>query len=504
MNSTVLLQAVDIAIPGYRIQRTLGQGGMASVFLAVQESLDREVALKVMAPALAASPEFAERFLKEGKLTAKLQHPNVVTIHDIGVHNGIYYLSAEFIPRGTLKERITDEGLSVGEALNVLSDIAHGLDYAHEKGVVHRDVKPGNVLFRKDGRAVLADFGIAKAMDGGTSSTMAGMSVGTPDYMSPEQARGEPVDGRSDLYSLGVMLYEMLTGKPPYEAPDAFSVALSHITEPLPTLPPQHAWLQPLLNGLMSKMASERYNTGAAVVAAVQRMLPTAPPGAVDVQAFEAREGMARSAPAATQQRTRVSDKAAKQAGAGGDDTSNPWPLRIGLGVAAAAVVGVLLWAPWRSTEPTLVPTLVADQPVSGPGVATFETPGETGVATTTMSADEIDLTLRQAEAYFQQGTRKTLENGKANVSFGLRLVGDDDSASGLFRKVLAADPTNPQALAGVEAVAAFHRDNAGAFCAQEKWTSCGLFARRGLQAIPDDPELLKLKETAEAAQRGL
>ncbi|NJN00870.1 MAG: serine/threonine protein kinase [Aquincola sp.] len=192
---------MDIAIPGYRILRTLGQGGMASVFLAVQESLDREVALKVMAPALAASPEFAERFLKEGKLTAKLQHPNVVTIHDIGVHNGIYYLSAEFIPRGTLKERITDEGLSVGEALNVLSDIAHGLDYAHEKGVVHRDVKPGNVLFRKDGRAVLADFGIAKAMDGGTSSTMAGMSVGTPDYMSPEQLRGEDVDGRTDLYA---------------------------------------------------------------------------------------------------------------------------------------------------------------------------------------------------------------------------------------------------------------------------------------------------------------
>ena len=140
MNSTVLLQAVDIAIPGYRILRTLGQGGMASVFLAVQESLDREVALKVMSPALAANPEFAERFLKEGKLTAKLQHPNVVTIHDIGMHNGIYYLSAEFIPRGTLKERITETGLSVGEALNVLSDIAHGLDYAHEKGVVHRDV----------------------------------------------------------------------------------------------------------------------------------------------------------------------------------------------------------------------------------------------------------------------------------------------------------------------------------------------------------------------------
>lgn len=502
MNSTVLLQAVDIAIPGYRILRTLGQGGMASVFLAVQESLDREVALKVMSPALAANPEFAERFLKEGKLTAKLQHPNVVTIHDIGMHNGIYYLSAEFIPRGTLKERITETGLSVGEALNVLSDIAHGLDYAHEKGVVHRDVKPGNVLFRKDGRAVLADFGIAKAMDGGTSSTMAGMSVGTPDYMSPEQARGEPVDGRSDLYSLGVMLYEMLTGRPPYEAPDAFSVALSHITEPIPTLPPQHAWLQPLLNGLMSKMAGERYNTGAAVIAAVQRMLPTAPPGAVDVQAFEAREGMARSAPAATQQRTRVSDKGAKQAGT--DEASNPWPLRIGLGVAATAVVGVLLWAPWRSAEPTLVPTLVTEQPVAGPGVATFETPGETGAATGTMSADEIDLTLRQAEAYISEGAGHPQSGQPPSGYAGRRLRGDPEFALGLMQHVLAVDPANARAKAGIETIAAYYRYAAGRFCEREEWGSCSIYAGFGLEAVPDDAELLKLKETAEAAQRGL
>jgi tRNA A-37 threonylcarbamoyl transferase component Bud32 len=496
MNSTVLLQAVDIAIPGYRILRTLGQGGMASVFLAVQESLDREVALKVMAPALAANPEFAERFLKEGKLTAKLQHPNVVTIHDIGVHNGIYYLSAEFIPRGTLKERITDEGLSVGEALNVLSDIAHGLDYAHEKGVVHRDVKPGNVLFRKDGRAVLADFGIAKAMDGGTSSTMAGMSVGTPDYMSPEQARGEPVDGRSDLYSLGVMLYEMLTGKPPYEAPDAFSVALSHITEPIPTLPPQHAWLQPLLNGLMSKMAGERYNTGAAVIAAIQRMLPTAPPGAVDVQAFEAREGMARSTPAATQQRTRVSDKAGKDS-AGATSDGNPWPLRIGLGVAAAAVVSVLLWAPWRAPEPVTVPSLKAETPIEGPGVAAFERPGSTSTAGSTMSADEIDLALRQAEAYLHEGTQVAGSEGK-----GLR--GHDDTALGKFQTVLAADPTNARATSGVETLAAYYRDAAGKMCASERWVACAMVAGYGLEALPDDPELLKLKEAAEAAQRGL
>ena len=236
MNATVLLTSVDIDIPGYRILRPIGEGGMASVFLAMQVSLEREVALKVMSPALAANAEFARRFLVEGKITAKLQHPNLVTVYDIGSHAGIYYLAAEYIPGGTLKDRIEDGGLSVGHILDIVSDIAQGLDFAHEKGFVHRDVKPGNVLFRNDGRVVLADFGIAKAMDGSNSSTVAGASIGTPDYMSPEQARGEPVDGRSDLYSLGTVLFEMLEGHPPYQSGDPFTVALMHVTHPVPTL----------------------------------------------------------------------------------------------------------------------------------------------------------------------------------------------------------------------------------------------------------------------------
>src|SRR5207344_2319876 len=253
---------------------------MASVFLATQLSLDREVALKVMSPALAANSEFASRFLIEGKITAKLQHPNLVTVYDIGTHNGVYYLAAEYIPAGTLKERIAEGGLTVAEILDIVSDVAHGLDFAHQKGFVHRDVKPANVLFRLDGRVVLADFGIAKAMDGSNSSTVAGASVGTPDYMSPEQARGEPVDGRSDLYSLGTMLFEMLTGHPPYQAGDPFTVALMHVTHPVPELPSELSWLQPLISGLMAKQPAERYNNGAAVVAAIQKIVADAPASA--------------------------------------------------------------------------------------------------------------------------------------------------------------------------------------------------------------------------------
>jgi len=207
---------------------------------------------------------------------------------------------------------------------------------------------------------------------------------------------------------------------------------------------------------------------------------------------------MARSTPAATQQRTRVSDKAGQGGTAGAADAAgNPWPLRIGLGVAAAVVVGVLLWAPWRSTGPTLVPALVTEAPVSGPGVATFETPGGTTAPIATMSPDEVELALRQAEAYLEQGTRVV-------GSEGVGLRGHEDTALGKFHAVLAVEPGNARAQAGVAAVGGYYRDSAAKLCAAERWVGCAAVADYGLEALPDDPELLKLKESAESAQRGL
>ncbi|MGH8108718.1 MAG: serine/threonine-protein kinase, partial [Arenimonas sp.] len=353
MNATVLLKSVDIDIPGYTILRPIGEGGMASVFLAVQKSLEREVALKVMSPVLASNAEFASRFLIEGKITAKLQHPNLVTVFDIGTHNGVYYLAAEYIPGGTLKERITEGGLTVAEALDVISDIAQGLDFAHQKGFVHRDVKPGNVLYRNDGRVVLADFGIAKAMDGSNSSTVAGASIGTPDYMSPEQARGEPVDGRSDLYSLGTMFYEILVGNPPYQAADPFTVALMHVTHPIPELPEPYEWLQPLIQGLMAKNPAERYNTGASFVEALHKLVESAPQGAV-LQQSSARKvgGPGRiSGTGATQQRTRVNLSKASERPA--------WiiPTVSVVGLLGAGLVGWLLMSGDKEVDPNIVAT---------------------------------------------------------------------------------------------------------------------------------------------------
>ena len=259
-----------IEIPGYRVLRPLGRGGMASVHLALQESVQREVALKIMSPVLAADPQFGDRFLREARIAAKLHHRHVVQVHDVGVHGDHHYIAMEFLPGGpVLKKGQPNQG--VAHTLRVIREIAGALDYAHLRGVIHRDIKPDNILLREDGSAVLTDFGIARANDG-TRMTRTGAIIGTPHYMSPEQARGHSVDGRADLYSLGVLLHEMLLGRVPYEAEDSMAVGIMHITAPLPELPPPLAGLQPLLDRMMAKEPSERFQTGDQLARAVEKL----------------------------------------------------------------------------------------------------------------------------------------------------------------------------------------------------------------------------------------
>ncbi len=270
---------MDIEIPGYEIERELGDGAMAVVYLATQRSLERKVALKVMAAALAADPSFCERFLREGKTLARLSHPNTVTIHDIGNVGSHYYMAMEYLPNGTLKERIT-AGLSAEQGIQYLRQIASALGYAHAQGLVHRDVKPANILFRADGTAVLSDFGIAKSLEDRTQFTQAGFAVGTPSYMSPEQARGQQVDGRTDLYALGVVLYEILTGQLPYVGADSLSTALAHLTQPLPELPIAQGRYQPILSRLLAKDPADRFPDAAALIKALDELAANPAPAA--------------------------------------------------------------------------------------------------------------------------------------------------------------------------------------------------------------------------------
>lgn len=241
---------------------------MSTVYLAIQLSVGREVALKVMSPVLNADPVFSERFQREANIVGQLSHPNIVSIYDIGRYKSLNYIAMDYLPGGTVHEKMRD-GLEAAEVLTVIKEVAKALDVAHTKGYVHRDVKPENILFREDGTAVLTDFGVAKTTSAASKVTNAGTVVGTPHYMSPEQARGHPIDGRSDIYSLGIVFYEMLTGVVPYQAEEAVAIAIKHLTAPVPTLPGQHAVYQGVLNRLLAKNANDRFQRGAEIVEAI-------------------------------------------------------------------------------------------------------------------------------------------------------------------------------------------------------------------------------------------
>ena len=256
-------------IPGYRIERVLGKGATATVYLAIQESLDRRVALKILSAQLVKDPAFNKRFIKEGKTVARLAHPHIVAVYDTGSHQTVFYIAMEYLECGSLKERIK-AGLTPEAALQVLRQIAQALGYAHRQHCIHRDLKPANILFRDAETAVLSDFGIAKNLEDKTQLTAAGWRIGTPNYMSPEQAMGKPVDARSDLYSLGILFYEMLTGTRPYKGADAFETALLHVKAPVPILPEPLNHFQPVLDRLLAKDPSTRFASAEELIQALQ------------------------------------------------------------------------------------------------------------------------------------------------------------------------------------------------------------------------------------------
>lgn len=265
----------------YEIKKEIGRGGMGIVYKAVQLSLGREVAIKILPPQLSLETEFVQRFFREARSAANLKHPNIVTIHDVGEEKGTYYFAMEYLEGGSLEERIKKQGaFSLEEAESIISQIAGALDYAHNNGIIHRDIKPGNIIIDGEGRAVITDFGIAKAAYD-QKLTKTGMSVGSPEYMSPEQVKGHEIDGRADIYSLGIVFYQMLCGKVPYTGDSAVSIAYLHVNEPIPSirdkrkdLPP---YLDSILQRLMAKDPGSRFQSGHELVKALAEKEVIAP-----------------------------------------------------------------------------------------------------------------------------------------------------------------------------------------------------------------------------------
>ncbi|MFC3549984.1 protein kinase [Lysobacter cavernae] len=270
-------------IAGYRLRQVINHGGMSTVYLGEQIALSREVAIKVMLPLALADEVSRRRFENEVRTIARLEHPNIVSIHEVGrTRDGLPYYAMPYLARGHLGQR--DLGGDEARVIAIANTLLSALEYAHARGVVHRDVKAENVLFDDGERVLLADFGIALRRGFGPRVTAAGLAVGSTAYMAPEQARGEDVDGRADLYSLGVLIWEMLTGRLPFEAQDALSMAVMHAQDPIPKLPqPLRHW-QRFMNRALAKQPNQRFQDAAqmmAAIAAIQHRRPWT--GAIEV-----------------------------------------------------------------------------------------------------------------------------------------------------------------------------------------------------------------------------
>lgn len=256
---------------GYRFVRLIGQGASSRVYLAERTSDSATMVLKIIDAETIRDIQVVERFIREAEIVQSISSPYVVRFFDHGLTQNFGYIAMEFFTRGDLKQRL-ERGVLPEDALNYLQHIAYGLEAIHAKGIIHRDLKPGNIMFRADDSLALADFGISRRIDLASDLTNQECVLGTPNYLSPEQALGQVADQRSDLYSAGVVLYEMLAGRKPYRAESAAALIYQHVHAPLPSLPEEVREYQPLITRLLAKSADDRFQSASELVAALEHI----------------------------------------------------------------------------------------------------------------------------------------------------------------------------------------------------------------------------------------
>jgi serine/threonine protein kinase len=265
----------------YQIQEILGQGGMSAVYKAVDTNLKRVVAIKLIHPHLSGDPTFIERFEDEAQAVAQLRHPNIIQVYDFNHDNDLYYMVQEYVAGETLQARLeklhqAGKQMPLTQAVKYMIDICQAVGYAHERGMIHRDIKPANIMLDEQGKAVLMDFGIVKIL-GGEKHTATGAVIGTAAYMSPDVIRGEPPDARSDIYSLGVTLYEMVGGRPPFDADSVMTLMMKHLNEPVPDLselrPDVPAELKSIIEKSLAKQREYRFGSAQDMAKALQKVL---------------------------------------------------------------------------------------------------------------------------------------------------------------------------------------------------------------------------------------
>lgn len=506
-------QEILFNIPGYRIDRILGKGGMATVYLGTQMSLGRPVALKILNDP--ETPQFFERFFNEGRYVARLSHSNLVTIFDIGQGDGFYYIVMEYLPGGDLKSRIAG-GIKPGPALKILARLANCLGYVHGKGVIHRDIKPSNILFRADGTPVLTDFGIAKLIQADNDLTVTGTVMGSPHYLSPEQAQGSrKLDGRADLYSLGIILYEMLTGRKPYSADGFAAVLMAHIKQPVPRLPEPLQGLQPLVDRLLAKEPEDRFQSGAEVVKGIKQVRHAASPHPTP---------------------TAITPTPA--AGAGRPGATALSFLRPAVGVIAAGLlVTAVVDYSWRdgpapaaapqaeqevqaAVDPA--PTVTSNNAaglIPGNPLTTNETgkSGDSGGTTGNLIAaidngEDLPLdppgnedgTLLDSPVVANEAPPIEAWLLMAEQRYQANRLGvpRGDSARDWYQRVLAQEPDNADASTGLKRIASRYTQLARNRMQEEELEKARRFIRRGLKTLPGEPALTALSKQLTALEQ--
>lgn len=450
-------------IHGYSIKEAIGRGGMATAYLAIQESLGREVVLKVLDTRNSHNEGLIERFLAEGRIIASLNHPNIITIYDIGIADNELYISMEYVTGGDLKRRIR-AGLTPEETLDCLTQLSSGLRAAHSRGIVHRDIKPANILFRADGTPLITDFGIAKQTELDRDLTTTGIFMGSPNYVSPEQADGLTVDGRSDIYSLGCVFYEMLTGRKPFDLNSVIDIVIQHKQAPIPTLPQDLAEFQDLLNTMMAKRPKDRPQNCDALIIALEHVRSDR----------QQRLQSVIEAQYAKPQRRRLISK-----------------ILMILLVVAAGFYATMLYVSStmeQDIDKTVSATTESVLTNDLQSLSTAETTDERSPAEAGSNKEEVIKALSWLG-------RQSLEEYKLTYP-------PKDNAYYYFRKLQELDPNNISAQSGMKEIADRYAILAEQALANNEYEKTKTYVSLGLRIDPDNQTLLSLQSLLNTSQR--